>query len=240
MPIEPSTPALSRNARVAFGITALLSALGLTLNVIITALGVYPSTTTNPNLFGYSDPSGLPGVISRVLDFASYFTILSNVVVVVVLAALWRGRIGPTPVWRTLRMDSLVMITVTGLVFAVVLAPTADLQGLQYVTNTLEHYVTPLLTVLTFLVWGPRGWLRLGTVFTALVIPIIWLAYTLLRGAVVDSYPYSFLNVAEFGLGRVLLNVAGVVLLGVVLGLVFWGLDRLLSRRSAHSDVSTS
>ena len=124
------------------------------------------------------------------------------------------------------------MITVTGLIFAIVLAPSAHLQGIEYVTNTIEHYITPVLTVVTFLVWGPRRWLNLRSVFTALVIPVLWLGYTFARGAVIDAYPYGFINVAELGYGRVLVNVAGVILLGIVLGLVFLGLDRVLGRRS--------
>lgn len=224
------TSTVSRAGRIVFGVTALLAAIGLLINLVITALGTYPSTQTKPSIYGYDNPAGLAGVIGRVLDFASYFTILSNVVVVVVLFALWRGRIGPTPVWRALRMDSLVMITVTGLVFVLILAPDAQLRGVEYVTNTIEHYITPVLTILTWLVFGPRGWLRLSSVFTALIIPIIWLAYAFARGAVIDSYPYGFLDVATLGMGRALVNVAGVLVLGIVLGLIFWSIDRLLTR----------
>ncbi len=109
-------PVISRNARIAFGVTALLATIGLLMSLTFSAFAVYPSTTTTPTLFGYDNPEGLAGAVGRVLDFLSYFTILSNVVVVIVLAALASGRISPTPVWRALRMDSLIMITVTGLV----------------------------------------------------------------------------------------------------------------------------
>jgi hypothetical protein len=221
---------LSRNARIAFGVTAGLGWFSLALNLVITAFGVYPSTVTTPSAFGYDNAAGIAGAPGRVIDFLSYFTILSNILVAVMLTALARGRVRPTLLWRTIRMDSLIMITVTGLVFALILAKDADLQGLQYVTNTIEHYIVPVLTVLTWLLWGPRAWLRLVTVFTAMVIPLAWLAYTLIRGAVVDSYPYGFIDVAVLGYGTALVNIAGVLALGIVLGFVFLGLDRLLSR----------
>ncbi|MDI1290949.1 MAG: Pr6Pr family membrane protein, partial [bacterium] len=149
MPDDLANPTVSRAGRTAFGLTALIAAFGLVLNVVITALGTYPATQTNATIYGYDNPDGLAGAVSRTLDFLSYFTILSNVVVVIVLVALWRGRIGPTPVWRALRMDSLLMITVTGLIFVIVLRPEAHLEGLQYITNTTEHYITPVLTVVT-------------------------------------------------------------------------------------------
>lgn len=223
---------VSETGRRAFGAVALLVWFSLGLNLVITAIGLYPSTTTQPTLFGYANPSGLAGALSRVIDFFSYFTILSNLVVAVVLTALWRGAARSTPVWRALRMDSLIMITVTGLIFAIVLAPNAQLEGLEYVTNTIEHYLAPVLTVVTFLVWGPFGWFRLSTVLTALILPILWLGYTLVRGAVINAYPYGFIDAATLGYATALRNIAGVLVIGVVLALVFLGLDRLRSRRT--------
>lgn len=227
---EPTEP--GRTARIAFGITALIAAVGFAVNLVIVSLATYPPTATEPSQLGFDNPEGVAGLLPRVIDFLSYFTILSNIVVIVVLGLLWAGRLRPTAMGGTLRMDSLIMITVTGLVFAIVLAPSAELQGLQYLTNTIEHYITPVLTVLTFLIWGPRRWFSVRTVFTALVIPLLWLAYTFVRGAVIGAYPYGFLDAATLGYPRALANVAGVLVLGIVLGFAFLGLDRLLSRRS--------
>lgn len=236
VPELPPQTTVSSTGRTAFGFTALLAAFALALNFVITALGVYAelpsSSKTAPTIYGYANGEGLSGAIGRLLDFVSYFTILSNVIVVIVLFALWRGRIRPTSRWRALRLDSVLMITITGLIFAILLAPDAQLQGLQYVTNTIEHYITPVLTVLTFLIWGPRRWFRLSTVPAALVIPLAWVAYSLIRGAVIDAYPYGFLDVAAYGYGTVFLNVLGILVFGIVLALAFVGLDKLLSRHS--------
>ena len=231
--MEPAEETSSAGRR-AFGLTALIAATGLVLNLALVILAVYPSTTVNPHLLGFN-AGGVGGVFGRVVDFFSYFTILSNIVVVVMCSLLWRGRVRPGVATRALRMDSLIMITVTGAVFVIVLAPTAKLQGLQYVTNTIEHYVTPILVILTWAIWGPRRWLTLGSVATALVLPFAWLAYTLLRGSVIAAYPYPFLNVNDLGLSVVLRNIVGILVLGVVLGLVYWGLDRLIGRRSRWS-----
>jgi ABC-type dipeptide/oligopeptide/nickel transport system permease subunit len=50
------------------------------------------------------------------------------------------------------------------------------------------------------------------------------------RGSVIDAYPYPFLNVANLGLGAALFNVFFVLVLGVILGFIFLGLDRILMR----------
>jgi hypothetical protein len=169
----------------------------------------------------------MPG---RVFDFLSYFTVLSNVLVAVVMALLWRDPQRNGALFRVLRMDALIMITVTGLIYWGVLAGIFELQGLEYVANTIEHTLVPIATVLVFLIFGPRGQFRVSTVFVALILPIAWALATLARGAVITAYPYGFVDVARYGYGSVLQNIVGVAVFGIILGFVFLGIDRLLAR----------
>ena len=221
----------STRHRWLFGLNALLAWLGLAVALLLNVLDTYPNTNTVPTIFGFNE-AGAAGIVGRAMDYISYFTILSNIVVAVVATLLWLNPQRRSGVFRVLRMDSLIMITVTGLIFAIVLAPDASVVGWQYVSNTLLHYITPTLTVLVFLLIGPRGLFRLSTVFLALIIPFIWLAYTLVRGAFIDSYPYGFIDVGAHGYGTVTLNLIGVVVFGIILGLVFLGIDKLLTRRT--------
>lgn len=226
------TPEASRH-RWLFGLNAGLALLGLTIALLLMILGTYPNTNTVPTLYGFNEP-GSAGALGRVLDFFSYFTILSNIVVVVVATMLWRNPNRNSGLFRVMRLDSLIMITVTGLVYAIVLAPNAQLQGWEYVSNTLEHYITPILTVLVFILIGPRGLIRVRTIFLALILPLIWVGYSLARGAVIDSYPYGFLDAARYGYGTVLINIVGVVSIGVLVGFIFLGIDKLMGRRTHH------
>ena len=220
---------VSARGRTAFGALAVLAAFGMVLNLVLTTLGTYPSTQTVPTLFGFN-ASGLPGAPGRILDFLSYFTVLSNILVAVVMAMLWRNPARSGSLFRILLMDALVMITVTGLVYWSVLAANVKLQGLENVTNAVEHMLVPVAALIVFLVFGPRGQFRVSTVFAALVLPLAWALLTLVRGAAISAYPYGFINVAQYGYGSVLTNIAAVAVLGIVLGFVFLGLDRLLSR----------
>lgn len=224
-----SATQVSTRGRAAFGATAILAAFGMALNLVLSALGTYPSTQTVPTLLGFNE-SGLPGSPGRILDFFSYFTVVSNILVAVVMAMLWRNPARSGALFRILRMDALIMITVTGLVYWAVLAGGVQLQGLEYVTNTVEHTLVPIATILVFLLFGPRGQFRVSTVFAALVLPIAWALLTLVRGATIAAYPYGFINVAQYGYGSVLVNIVAVAVLGIVVGFVFLGLDRLLSR----------
>lgn len=228
-----AAPSRPRSARAWHTATASVAWAGLALQLVLSAGGVYPSTQTVPSQLGLGNAAGLDGAVGRTLDFLSYFTIWSNVVVAVVatLLAVRPDRDGR--LLRVLHLDALLMITITGLVYAVVLAPTAHLTGWQVPANALIHQVTPLVTLVAWLVVGPRGWIAWRTVPEALVLPVVWLGWTLLRGAVIGAYPYPFVDVVRLGYGRVLVNVVAITLLGVVLGAVLLGIDRLLSRRRA-------
>ena len=169
----------------------------------------------------------MPG---RVIDSFSYFTNLSLIIVGVVATKLARDPQRSGRLWSAIHMDALVMISITGLIYAVVLAPDAQVEGVDIIVNALKHYIVPALTVIIWLFFGPRGQITFASIFTALVVPVSWALYTLIRGEFIAAYPYPFLNVIAYGLPTVLVNIAGVAAFGILLGLIFWGIDLLLAR----------
>jgi hypothetical protein len=213
-----------------FAIAAGITWFGLGLGLILTVFNVYPPVEVQPNSVGVN-PDGVAGLVGRVVDSLSYFTNLSNVIVAIVFTMLARNPDRRGAVWSAVRMDSLVMISITGLIYAIVLAPDAQVEGLDIIVNSIKHYIVPVMTVLLWLLLGPRRQLTFISVFTALAIPIAWAGYMLIRGEFIAAYPYGFLNVVAYGLPAVLVNIAGVAALGVVLGLLFWGIDRVLGSR---------
>ena len=88
----------------------------------------------------------------------------------------------------------------------------------------------------TALVCGPRGGLDASVVLKALVIPVIWVVYTLIRGAFVHQYPYDFVNVSVLGYQQVLINIVAIlcgalVFLAVIAG-IDWGVGKALLARN--------
>jgi hypothetical protein len=123
------------------------------------------------------------------------------------------------------------MILVTAIVYQVVLAPAADVQGWSRLTDPVLHVVTPVLTLVVWVVWGPRGWITGRLLPAALVVPGLWILWMLARGAVVDAYPYSFVNVVAEGYGTVAVNLVAVLALALVVAALLWGVDAWLTRR---------
>jgi hypothetical protein len=198
--------------------------------VALSGAGWYDELPPEPGLYG-GRTDGAAGSVGRLTDTLSYFTIWANVVVAVsVTTLLTRSRSG-SPTQRVLRLSGLLMITVTAIVYHLLLAPTVVVTGWSRLTDPILHVATPVLTLLVWVVWGPRGWVSTQIALLALVVPLIWIGWMLGRGAVIDAYPYDFTNAAELGYASVAVTLTLIVVFGSVVAVAYWGLDVLLARR---------
>ena len=148
----------------------------------------------------------------------SFFTILSNLLSGIVSAQLARRPDRDGLGWRPLRLAALVGITVTGIVYSTVLAAIHQPNGAAETTvNTIVHYVVRVMMVAGWLLFGPRPRIDRRAIDWSLLFPVLWLAYTLIRGAIWAWYPYPFVDVTTHGYARVAVNA---LLVTVVLGIV--------------------
>ena len=216
-------------ARLLYAVTALCAGGGVVLAIALETAGVDSTPARDPGLYSFADENAL----GRFADMVSYFTEWSNVVVAIVFALLAVRTDGRGRLMHVLLLDALLMIIVTGIIYNAVLAPSAPpLHGWPLVSNTLVHVLSPILAVVTWAAFGPRGWLHRSLIPAALVIPIIWLVYTLIRGAIVHAYPYGFINVVEVGYAMAFVNILVIVALGIGICFVLIGIDRLARRWS--------
>jgi hypothetical protein len=200
-----------------------VAALALQLWIALRLPGTPPSTEVG-RLAGAT-------LTGRLLRMASFFTIQSNVLSAITAAQLARDPDRDGPIWRVVRLDALIGITVTGVVYSTVLARIHEPKGWQQLSsNAAVHYVVPIMMVLGWLLFGPRPRITARVVCWSLLFPLLWFGYTLVRGAITPWYPYPFVDVHTHGYPRVLLNALLVTLvLGAVSGLSWWG-DRTLRR----------
>jgi hypothetical protein len=204
--------------RVWFGVTALVVAVGIVVQLFVTANSTGGYFPDNPD---------------RVFNVFAFFTIQSNLLLggTCLLLALdpdrWRSTL-----FKTLRLNGVLCIAVTGIVYHLALAGLDDLAGAAALTNFLLHTATPLLGVLGWLIFGPRGQTDSRVVGWSLVFPLLWLAFTLVRGEGTGFYPYPFVNVTEHGYGTVLVNCLLVALLFLALAAGSTYLDRRIRAKS--------
>lgn len=193
---------------------------------------------------------------TTLVNFFSFFTILSNVASVVVLAWsgawLWRTRAAaetrePRPMALALAAVTAYML-VTGVVYNTLLRGIELPQGTTVTwANEVLHVVGPLVLLLDLLLAPGRRRLRWSAVGAVLVFPIVWVVYTLVRGPWVTNpvtgasswYPYPFLDpgnpaLQPGGYAGVAVYVVGIALLigGVAAAVVAVG-----RRRAVGGDV---
>ncbi len=170
-----------------------------------------------------------PTHTERIVRLFSYFTIQSNILVLVTSWLLaWRPDLGGR-VFRVARLDALLCIAVTGLVFHTVLAQDgAELTPSGNLAGFLLHTLSPAGAVIAWLLVGPRPRFDGGTVWWSVAYPLAWIVYTFVRGAFVGWYPYPFIDVSTIGLGRALLNTGAVAVVFLALAWLLGVVDRRL------------
>ena len=178
----------------------------------------------------------------RIVNFFSFFTVLSNITVATTTGLLAIRLDRRSTLFRTLRLDGLIGICVTGVVFHLTLAQLQELTGWAAFADFLLHSLSPILCAVGWLVFGPRGHLSRRIVVLGVIAPICWLGYALIRGPLTqdrfgnDYYPYPFLNVPEHGYPIVLINASLVAVLFLAISFGALGLDRRL-RGVRYSEV---
>lgn len=154
-----------------------------------------------------------------VTNFYSFFAVPSNTTAAVMLTGLaLRPDRNESPGFVVFRGAVTVYMSVTGLIYAIVLASAATDVGLtEPWIDWVLHVIGPVLILVDWLVDPPGVGLHRTVLGIWLTFPLAFISYTLIRGPIVDWYPYPILNPDNGGYGSVSLW-AGVVLI-VILGL---------------------
>lgn len=144
-----------------------------------------------------------------VINFFSYFTILSNCLVAVSLSA---SLVVPSSAAGMFFSKPAVMsaiavyIFIVGLVYNLVLRGIWEPTGWQQVADNLLHVAVPVFYILFWGIFTPAGQLQWRTILPWLLFPFLYLIYSLVRGPIANWYPYPFLDAAKFGYGQVAIN----------------------------------
>jgi len=165
-----------------------------------------------------------------IVNFLSFFTIQSNVIAIVALGIMGVRPPGQRPRWlESLRGAAAVYLTIT---FVVVLLLLEDVDvGLQLAwVDFVLHKLTPVVIVADLLLDPPTVRLTRRDGLGWVIYPLIWLAYTLVRGAIAGWYPYPFLNPANGGYAAVAITSVAILVAGAILCLGYVWLGNRLVR----------
>jgi hypothetical protein len=177
--------------------------------------------------------SGGGSLLGGLMSYFSYFTVLTNMLVAVVLTCAATRRESAARRWFLQPWVSsgvAVSIVLVSVAYNLLLRHLFRPEGLQFVADELLHDVMPLLFLGYWWFCVPKGTLRLKHVPLWLIYPCVYFAYAMLRGHLLSAYPYWFLSVNMWGYAQVFINAAGVLVGFVVIGLLMIGLDRWRAR----------
>ncbi len=131
-----------------------------------------------------------------------YFTIQSNIAIALISAVgvyfLTRKKTA-NRIWYIVKLAGTVSITLTGVVFAVLLAPLLG-KAAWSLPNTLTHLVVPAAAVADFFVAVPGAEMKRSSVLYVIIPPLMYAIYAgiaYVNGwefAKGQIYPYFFLN----------------------------------------------
>ncbi len=149
-------------------------------------------------------------------NFFSYFTIESNLIAATVLLTSAAAFYQKFDAKQLATLDSLrgaatLYMVTTGIVFSVLLAG-YDARTLTAVPwdNVVLHYIMPVALLVDWLFDTPHKRVPMRRAGLWLLFPLVYVAYSLIRGSVVGWYPYPFLNPMNNGYGGVVIVSLGI------------------------------
>jgi len=201
---------------------------GLTAGAVLFGIVVQVLVSANAAEGFFQTTSG------RVFNVFCFFTIQSNLIVGVTSLLLALDPNRSSTAFNTLRLTGIVAIIITGVVYHSVLRGLFDLESWALVADNVIHTVVPAMAVVGWLVWGPRGLTSPRIMKLSVVFPVCWLIFTLIRGPIVDFFPYPFIDVNRLGYVRVIVNCVWVAVLYLGVAAAASAMDGWLARvRSA-------
>lgn len=171
-------------------------------------------------------------LLDALVFFFTYFTILTNLMLIgVYLSTLvkwrwldwWRS-----PVTRGMMAGAIALVMVF---YHFLLAGLWAPEGVAKAADMGLHYATPLIYIAWWLAFQPKGGLKFGDIPLMLLPVALWLVWAMVRGAVVNEYPYPILEANKLGYGPVALNCLIVLTALVALYAMVIFIDRAVARR---------
>lgn len=177
--------------------------------------------------------SMVPDRLSFVVNFFSFFTILSNALTsIVLLIGAWYAftRAADPPWYNLVRACAVTYMATTFVVYNLLLREISLDQATTVPwSNEILHVWAPLYVIVDWVLAPGRRHIEWRRLWTIAIFPLAWAAYTLIRGAMVGWYPYPFLDPAiepGVGYGGVLVYVIAIASFILLVGAGIIALSR--------------
>ncbi|MDX1416273.1 MAG: Pr6Pr family membrane protein, partial [Candidatus Promineifilaceae bacterium] len=179
--------------------------------------------------------AGTP-LIAAVAGTFRFFTMQTNLFVMIwlLVAIVYWHQEREHPLLRPVYKGAFTLyISVTFLVFAVLLAPLSNPQGVHIYTNAITHYVTPVAFIVDWFLFERKRACPWRYALFWLLYPLMYFIFALIYGGRTGDYIYPFLNLPALGLNGLATWFAILFALFLVLGLFYIGVNRVVGVEEA-------
>jgi hypothetical protein len=201
--------------------------------VAAAALAGWVGLAVQQYLIFYSRWSTGASLLGGLVNFFSFFTVLTNTLVVVVLSyAVVHRDSAAKRFFLAPKVSSAIAVSIVlvSLAYNLLLRHLWQPEGFQFIADELLHDVMPLLFVVYWWRCVPKGVLRFKHIGLWVLYPLVYFAYVLLRGDMLGQYQYPFIDVGTLGYPQVFMNAGGILTGFVLIALAVVGLDKVLTR----------
>ncbi|WP_428556969.1 Pr6Pr family membrane protein [Pseudomonas edaphica] len=199
--------------------------------VATAALAGWTGLAIQQYLIFYSRWEAGASLLGGLINFFSFFTVLTNTLVVVVLSyALVNRESAAKRFFLAPAVSSGIAasIVVVSLAYNLLLRHLWSPTGFQFIADELLHDVMPLLFVIYWWRCVPKGTLHFKHIGGWVIYPLVYFGYVLLRGHLLGQYQYPFIDVDSLGYPQVFVNAGGILAGFVGIALAMVGLDKIL------------
>lgn len=176
---------------------------------------------------------GVHGLLAWTVNFFSFFTVISNTLAVAAMLAPGAaprstlGRFFDRPAVRSTIAGYLIIVA--GIYFFF-LRNAWNPTGLQMFADSILHYVMPLLFLIDWALFVPKGRASWRRAAASLALPVVYIAWTFAHGGLTGWYPYPFVDVTKLGYTVVGRNMVLLFAAFVAAAAALAAIDRLAAR----------
>jgi hypothetical protein len=124
-----------------------------------------------------------------------------------------------------------VYITLIFFSYEFILGGLSGLIGSEFILSLIWHYIIPPALILDYLLYTKKKSIKFSHIGYWMIYPLCYSIFLSINGFIYHNYIYSFQNVEQLGLTRVLIYGAGQLLFFVFLGFIYVLLNRHLPGR---------
>lgn len=157
------------------------------------------------------------------------FTIQSNFIVTIwfTLAILWHNK--PESLKKIsgpLKGAFTMYITITFVVFAILLSPFYQPTGFAAFSNLVLHYITPIAFIVDWVLTETKVRYKWNYLSYWILYPACYIIFVIIHGTFTGSYLYYFLDINALGIVVFVIFIPILIALGISLGCLYIWINR--------------